>query len=53
MEQITNTKFKQIYTKFKNFYKKYRLLVTCILTSVPIIALGIIAMIFLYKPEMK
>jgi preprotein translocase subunit YajC len=29
------------------------LLVTCILTSVPIIALGIIAMIFLYKPEMK
>lgn len=39
-------------SKLTNFYKKHRLIITCLLTSIPIIVIGILAMIFLYQPIM-
>lgn len=51
-KNIKSTKLKEW---VKGFYKKYRLIVPCILTSIPIIVIGVFAMAspWLYHPVMQ
>jgi hypothetical protein len=41
---------KKSYSVLKAFYKKYYFIVICFLSSLPLIALGICALLFLYHP---